>query len=172
MSSKIEKVLVASDKWEKVLRSMRFDMVVPPILFLLVYYLISIVTNSFEWEDEIFLVKGALIGIIIGLVWRLWYPIWVYQFSIDSEALKLHLVNFYGRQKTRSFSLVDVEKIKYSKKKKFAKIWIHLKAPDSIFEYTFIDNELGGVLYDKLNVEKFKTNVPVRLPFGLPKVND
>ena len=151
---KSEEGIFDSDELNKKLGEIIIQIFFRPILFLIFYLLIEL-TDFYELKYMGRVVFGFFIGTIIGIVINGVRTKYIYKYSFKNEDVKLYLVNIFGRKKTSSISVNQINKIKYRAKgfwRNNSKVWIHLK--ENVDEYSFIENKLGINFCDKINVEK------------------
>ena len=143
-----------SSKLKKGLNKLRINIFFVPVFFSIAYLIVRI-TKVFEWESGMWLIIGFWIGTILGVVFKELKPKYIYDFSINEEAIRFYLVNVFGNKEDVFLQMSQIEKIKYRKKnfwRNWDKVWVHLD--DSVKELYFIKKGLGNGLIENLKVEK------------------
>ena len=154
----IEKGITSPIGLRKTLFSMRFKLVLPSILCLIVY-LFLIYMNFFVWEYEWVLCIIVTVIPLFGDIISDLKPNCIYKFKIESGYVKLFLVNTLGKKRSLSISVDQINEFECQNKgfwRRLGKVWIHFEK--HVEEYYFISDGLGEELANNINVGKSKTN--------------
>ena len=158
----IEKGITNPTSLKRELWNMRFKLVLPSIIFSIVYLFLKYMNFS-DWIsglETLFLniLFIVFIGQIIGVIICEFKPDCIYKFNIESSHVRLFMVNTLGKQRSLSISIDQIDEVEYQNKKfwsRHGKVWIHFE--EHVEEYYFISDELGGELANNINVGEKKT---------------
>jgi len=157
----IEKGIINPTSLKRKLWNMRFKLVLPSIIFSIVYLFLKYMTfYVLESGLETFLLKIlfiVFIGQIIGVIISEFKPNCIYKFNIESSNVRLFLVNTLGKKTSLSISIDQIDEIEYQNKgfwSRHGKVWIYFEK--HVEEYYFISDELGEELANNINVDEKK----------------
>jgi len=154
----IEKGITSPIDLRKTLFSMRFKLVLPSILCLIVY-LFLIYMNFFVWEYEWVLCIIVTVIPLFGNIISDLKPNCIYKFKIESGYVKLFLVNTLGKKRSLSISVDQINEFECQNKGFWSRhgiVWFHFV--ERVEEYYFISDGLGEELANNINVGENKTN--------------
>lgn len=140
-----------SARLNKVLRLIRFKILLLPLFFLLVYFLLKLFP-IFEWKSGLGITLGSILGTLLIILFRERKTNHIYEMELNELEIRFLLVSFLGETEKKTLTLNEIEKIKCRK----VNIFIHLK--DSVEEYFFTDDTMGANLSNKLNSEQYSTS--------------
>ncbi len=157
----IEKGIINPAILKKKLLSMRFKLVLPSIIFLIVYlFLIYMNFYDLKSDSETLLVSILMIicvGEIVVVIIREFKPDCIYKFKIESSYIRLFLINTLGKKRSLSIPIDQIDEVEYQNKgfwTRHGKVWIHFV--EHVEEYYFISDELGEELANNINTNEKK----------------
>lgn len=154
----IEKGITNPTALKRKLWNMRFKLVLPSIIFLIVY-LFLMYLNFFDWKYDWILCMILTVIPLFGNIISDLKPNYLYKFNIESSHVKLSLVNPLGKKRSLLIPIDQINEVECQNKGFWNRqgiVWLHFV--EHVEEYYFISDELGEELANNINASKNKTN--------------